>query len=161
MYRIRYFTVVLVLIMVTGCVSYIQTKYAGSDKMYSGPFKTRDQIAVLVQNEAQRVHLEEINGSKVEKKFGVVFELIPGKHLLCIGLSYSQANTKYYSEKCQMVEFTFQAGHTYEFYEVEEKQGDKWHPAVRDITAELKEPGMQRVAEKIDAMLFNARNKKG
>lgn len=157
MHRNLFYAVVLTLLFMIGCVNALQTRYAWSDKMYPGPYRERSRIALLVQNEAQRVHLEEINGSAAEKELGVVFELLPGRHLLCIGLTYSKANTKYYSKKCQVVELTARAGHTYEFYA--DEKDTAWRPAVRDITNELGAPGMEKVAKKIEAMLLNARKR--
>ncbi len=82
---------ILTLFFIAGCVSYLQTKFAYSDKMYAGPYKTRNQIVVLIQNESQKVHIEKIDGSMTETELGVVFELLPGRHILCVRLSRSHA----------------------------------------------------------------------
>lgn len=151
----NYFIIVLMVFFMGGCINYLQSKYARSDKIYPGQYKARDKIAVLVQNESQKVHLEKINGRSVEKKFGVIFELLPGHYSLCIRLSYDRA----YSKKCQVVEFKAQAGHTYEFYGVEDYNSGKWNPVVRDITDKLSTPDMERLAKKISAIMHNARKK--
>jgi hypothetical protein len=154
-----YSLIVLALLFLTGCVTSLQTKYAWSDKMYQGPFKEQDQIAILVQNEKQLAHLEKINGSQFKKDIGVVYELLPGHYQLCVGLLYIQGSYKHYSKECQNMELSAQAGHIYEFSVVEDNYRRNWHPVVRDITEELKDPSRAKEANKIEAMLQNARNK--
>jgi hypothetical protein len=158
MHRLFYSIIVFVLFL-TGCATYLQTKYAWSEKMYQGPFREQNQIAVLVQNERQAAHLEEINDSVIKKDLGVVFELLPGKYRLCVGLLHIKGKYKHYSKECQNVSIAVQAGHIYEFDAVEDDNREKWYPAVRDITEELKGPDREKEAEKIEAMMQNARNK--
>lgn len=160
MYRcFRYSVIVVMLLALNGCVNYIQTKYAWSDKMYQGPYRKPDKIAILVQNERQIVHLEKINGSVFKKDLGVVYELLPGHYQLCVGLLYLEGSYKYYSKECQDVELLAKVGHIYEFDAVEDDDLKKWHPVVRDITEKLKDPGREKEAKKIEAMMQNARNK--
>ncbi|WP_319522046.1 hypothetical protein [uncultured Desulfosarcina sp.] len=148
---------VLLALFLFGCVNNLQSKYAWSDKLYSGPYKAKERIAILVQNERQRVHLSKINGRKIKKELGVVFELLPGEYSLCLELAFIKGYTKYDSEECQSVELNAEPGHTYEFYEI---LGDTiWHPGVRDITAELQNPDMEPLNRKINSMLSNARSK--
>lgn len=153
------YLIIVILVLSAGCVNYLQTKFAYSDKMYEGPYQTRDQIAILVQSESEKVHLQMVNGTDIHKELGVIFEFLPGQYSLCISLAYLYAGKSYHSETCQVVEVMFQAGHTYEFYGVEENNLDTWHPAVRDITDDLKKPENEGLAKKIDSMFHNAREK--
>ena len=125
--------------------------------MYPGPYKNTDQIAILVQNEKQLVHLEKMNGRVIKKELGVVFELLPGPYQLCVGLLYLEGSYKYYSKECQDVALLAKAGHIYEFDAVEDVDLKKWYPIVRDITEALKDPGREKEAKKIEAMMRNAR----
>ena len=159
MYRLFLSIIAITFLFLSGCVTSLQTKYAWSDKVYQGPFKEQDQIAILVQNEKQIVHLEKINGSAFKKDLGVVYELLPGQYQLCVGLLYLTGNYKYYSKDCQNVGLLAQAGHIYEFDAVEDNYRKNWHPVVRDITEELKDPDREKEAKKIEAMMQNARNK--
>ncbi len=150
---------IIVFFFLIGCVASLQTKYAWSDKMYPGPYQQTNQIAILVQNKKQIVHLEKINGSVFKKDLGVVYELLPGHYQLCVGLLYLKGSYKHYSKECQNVELLANAGRIYEFDAVEDDDRKKWHPVVRDITEELKDPGREKEANKIEAMMLNARNK--
>lgn len=127
--------------------------------MYEGAFKTRDQIALLVQDEYQKVHLEKMNGEEIRNDMGIVYELMPGHYSFCFRLVYSKADTLYSSKTCQTIELTVLAGHTYEFYAAEEHSTESWIPLVRDITEDLRTPEMKTKAEKIDALVRNAREK--
>ncbi len=159
MYRLFFLIIAFMLLFLTGCVTSLQTKFAWSDKVYQGPFKEQAQIAILVQNEKQVVHLEKINGSAFKKSLGVVYELLPGEYQLCVGLLYLEGNYKHYSKECQNVELLAQAGHIYEFDAVEDNNRKIWHPVVRDITEELKNPDREKEAKKIEAMMKTARDR--
>ena len=157
MYKLTGYSIVLLLILLSGCVASLQTKYAWSDKLYTGPYKLKNEISILIQNEKQRVHLTKINGRTIKKELGVVFELLPGKYSLCLELAFIKGYTKYDSKKCQTVELIAKAGHTYEFYEI--LGTEVWYPGVRDITVKLQDPEMKRLNNKINSMLSNARSK--
>ncbi len=159
MYRLFFLVITFMSLFLTGCVATLQTNFAWSDKLYQGPFKEQDQIAILVQNEKQRVHLEKINSNAFKKSLGVVYELLPGEYQLCIGLLYLKGNYKHYSKKCQNVEFLAKAGHIYEFDAVENNYQKNWHPVIRDITEDLKDPDREKEAKKIEAMMQNARDR--
>lgn len=159
MYRLFYSIIVFALLILIGCVTSLQTKYAWSEKMYLGPFREQSQLAVLVQNEKQITHLEEINDRVIKKDIGVVYELLPGHYQLCIGLLHLKGKYKHYSKECQKVQLLAQAGHIYEFDAVEDNYIEKWYPVVRDITEELKNTDREKEAKKIESMMQNARNK--
>ena len=159
MYHLFFSIISFTLIFASGCVTSLQTKYAWSDKVYQGPFREQDQIAILVQNKKQIVHLEKINDSAFKKSLGVVYELLPGQYQLCVGLLYLEGNYKHYSKECQNIGLLAQAGHIYEFDAVEDNHRENWRPVVRDITEVLKNPDREKEAEKIEAMMQNARKK--
>ncbi len=145
----------------TGCwriVESIQASALGTDRMYQGPYKSRDEISVLVKDDSQDTYVIEFDGRKDQATFsGIVYEMLPGPHVLCVILYHSTGYTKTTSEGCVKLEFTAEPGHTYELHAVEHTHKNKWYPAVWDITEELSCPQKTRLADKIESMLANSR----
>ncbi len=161
----RLVSVAVFTFMCAGCwkiVESIQSSALSTDKMYQGPLKPRDEIAVMVKDESQDTYVIEFDGRKDQETFlGIVYEMLPGPHVLCVTLYQSTGYTKTTSEGCVELEFIAESGHTYELYAVEHTHKNKWYPAVWDITDELKCAQKKSVAEKIESMLANSREESG